>query len=255
MSTLSYNPILISKLLDRAGHPNTYDTEALASVRKAADLLGKADKTLGDAVIVESGMFFHANTMPSRNYHAEIADLTLGLEKSRTEMTEVRAASDAKIAELAEELARSHAETRKALAAVAALTAALELERTAASSRDIERDTQLAAIEADSAAIREQLHNVAADMSAGTAVASSSPEVDDLFKGTKGRETVRDRALKWTRRVLNRFHACVDIGMSARKVVSMLSSEFRRKVTLAEVTKRMGDRWQPDTDGFYRLVR
>lgn len=107
MSTLSYNPILISKLLDRAGHPNTYDAEALASVRNAADLLGKADKALGDAVVVESKTFFHANTMPSRKYLAEIADLTLRLEKSRTETEEMREASDAKIAGLTEELAHS----------------------------------------------------------------------------------------------------------------------------------------------------
>lgn len=103
--------------------------------------------------------------------------------------------------------------------------------------------------------MREQLYDVAADMSAGAVVANSSSEVDGFRKDEKGRETVRDRALEWTRRVLNRFHTCVDIGMSARKVVSMLSREFRRKVTLAEVTQRMRDRWQPDTDGFYSLVR
>ncbi len=89
--TITYNPFLVAKMLDRAGHSGTPDGEALVAVRKANDHCSSRGKTIGDVVrFVDGDIYADAADMRHADLLREIAELTLARDDA-----EARAATQA----------------------------------------------------------------------------------------------------------------------------------------------------------------
>ena len=76
--TVAYNPFLVGKMLDRAGHPGTPVEEALNALRKAYEHSSSRGKTFSDiAQFVNGDIFVDAANMRHADLLNEIAELTV----------------------------------------------------------------------------------------------------------------------------------------------------------------------------------
>ena len=262
---ITYNPALIGKLLNLAGHPGTPDGEALNSVRKAHSHCSAKSMMLGDvANFVSQDIYFDIVTLPNEELLSKIADLQIALDDAQARIVaqadaiaDLRRSEDANISTIT----ALQAEGKVDASTIAALEAEVtSLNETVAQQQDVLAAASAVAtdpvVEPATTVIEEPVvekivrRRVAAKRTTSTSMRKSTrivtDELDDRVAGPRV-ETPQPDATSNTRRwnpvEWARFNVLAALGRATSSIARTLSREFDRAITNTDVGRMRRERW------------